>query len=141
MRGHDIFSTSFWLSTRSQALLIPSLRMPVSMMSSLCHYLRAPPEVLLPLTRVLALKLFGAKTVADLSRRFGQLGQGGKAPAAEKITWILFQNLILMGVFFTIPLYLQLVIGLDALDTGLKMLPVSIAMFVASAAGYARGDT
>jgi len=45
------------------------------------------------------------------------------------------QNLILMGVFFTIPLYLQLVIGLDALDTGLKMLPVSIAMFLASAAG------
>ena len=45
------------------------------------------------------------------------------------------QNLILMGVFFTIPLYLQLVIGLDALETGLKMLPVSIAMFIASAAG------
>ncbi len=45
------------------------------------------------------------------------------------------QNLILMGVFFTIPLYLQLVIGLDALETGLKMLPVSIAMFISSAAG------
>ena len=45
------------------------------------------------------------------------------------------QNLILMGVFFTIPLYLQLVIGLDALETGVKMLPVSVAMFVASAAG------
>ena len=45
------------------------------------------------------------------------------------------QNLILMGVFFTIPLYLQLVIGLDALETGLKMLPVSITMFLASAAG------
>ncbi len=45
------------------------------------------------------------------------------------------QNLILMGVFFTIPLYLQLVIGLDALETGVKMLPVSIAMFIASAAG------
>ena len=38
-----------------------------------------------------------------------------------------------MGVFFTIPLYLQLVIGLDALETGLKMLPVSITMFLASA--------
>ena len=45
------------------------------------------------------------------------------------------QNLILMGVFFTIPLYLQLVLGLDALQTGLKMLPASIAMFVAAAAG------
>ncbi len=45
------------------------------------------------------------------------------------------QNLILMGIFFTIPLYLQLVLGLDALETGIKMLPVSILMFVASAAG------
>ena len=45
------------------------------------------------------------------------------------------QNLILMGVFFVIPLYLQLVIGLDALETGIKMLPVSITMFIASAVG------
>jgi EmrB/QacA subfamily drug resistance transporter len=45
------------------------------------------------------------------------------------------QNLILMGVFFTAPLYLQLVLGLDALETGIKMLPVSVAMFIASAVG------
>ena len=47
----------------------------------------------------------------------------------------LSQNLILMGVFFVVPLYLQLVLGLDALDTGIHMLPVSIAMFLTSAAG------
>ncbi len=47
----------------------------------------------------------------------------------------LAQNLILMGVFFTVPLYLQLVVGLDALETGVRMLPVSIAMFVAAIAG------
>jgi EmrB/QacA subfamily drug resistance transporter len=45
------------------------------------------------------------------------------------------QNLILMGVFFALPLYLQLVLGLDALDTGIKMLPISIAMFLTSAIG------
>ena len=45
------------------------------------------------------------------------------------------QNLILMGVFFVIPLYLQLVLGFDALETGIKMLPVSITMFIASAMG------
>ncbi len=45
------------------------------------------------------------------------------------------QNLILMGVFFTIPLYLQLVLGLDALQTGIRMLPTSIAMFLAAAIG------
>ena len=40
-----------------------------------------------------------------------------------------------MGVFFSIPLYLQLVLGFDALETGLKMLPVSITMFIAAAVG------
>jgi EmrB/QacA subfamily drug resistance transporter len=47
----------------------------------------------------------------------------------------LAQNLILMGVFFTIPLYLQLVLGLNALETGVRMLPVSVAMFLAAVAG------
>ncbi|MBY5162791.1 MFS transporter [Salsipaludibacter albus] len=45
------------------------------------------------------------------------------------------QNLVLMGVFFGLPLYLQLVIGLDALETGVRMLPVSIAMLATSALG------
>jgi EmrB/QacA subfamily drug resistance transporter len=48
---------------------------------------------------------------------------------------LLSQNLILMGVFFVVPLYLQLVLGLDALETGIKMLPVSVTMFIAAAVG------
>jgi len=48
---------------------------------------------------------------------------------------LLSQNLILMGIFFVVPLYLQLVLGLNALETGIKMLPVSITMFVTSALG------
>jgi Na+/melibiose symporter-like transporter len=40
-----------------------------------------------------------------------------------------------MGVFFVVPLYLQLVLGLSALETGIKMLPVSITMFATSAIG------
>lgn len=47
----------------------------------------------------------------------------------------LLQNLILMGVFFTIPLYLQLVQGLNAFDTGKRMLPVSVTMLVVSMSG------
>ena len=57
------------------------------------------------------------------------------APLRAGLIGLFSQNLILMGVFFTIPLYLQLVIGLDALETGVRMLPVSVAMFLASAAG------
>ena len=56
-------------------------------------------------------------------------------PVRSGLGGLFTQNLILMGVFFTIPLYLQLVLGLNALDTGIKMLPVSIAMLVASAVG------
>ncbi len=48
---------------------------------------------------------------------------------------LLSQNLVLMGIFFVVPLYLQLVLGLDALETGLKMLPVSVTMLVTSALG------
>ena len=56
-------------------------------------------------------------------------------PLRSGLIGLFSQNLVLMGVFFTVPLYLQLVIGLDALETGIKMLPVSITMFLASAAG------
>lgn len=47
----------------------------------------------------------------------------------------LSQNLILLGIFFILPLYLQIVLGLDALETGIKMLPISIAMFITSSSG------
>jgi EmrB/QacA subfamily drug resistance transporter len=57
------------------------------------------------------------------------------APLRSGLAGLLTQNLILMGVFFTIPLYLQLVLGLDALETGIKMIPVSITMFAFSAIG------
>ena len=56
-------------------------------------------------------------------------------PLLSGLINLLSQNLILMGVFFVIPLYLQLVLGLDALETGIKMLPVSITMFITSVLG------
>jgi EmrB/QacA subfamily drug resistance transporter len=59
----------------------------------------------------------------------------GIRPLRAGLSALTSQNLILMGIFFTIPLYLQLVLGFDALDTGLRMLPVSIAMFLASMVG------
>ncbi|MEU9733833.1 MFS transporter [Streptomyces sp. NPDC048002] len=45
---------------------------------------------------------------------------------------MLSQNLILLGLFFAIPLYLQVVQGFDAFETGLRLLPVSVTMLVAS---------
>ena len=56
-------------------------------------------------------------------------------PLVAGLKMFFAQNLILMGVFFALPLYLQVVLGLDALDTGLRMLPVSVTMFIMSFAG------
>jgi EmrB/QacA subfamily drug resistance transporter len=53
------------------------------------------------------------------------------------VSMLLAQNLILMGVFFTIPLFLQVVQGLDALETGVRMLPASAGLFLAAIAGSA----
>jgi MFS family permease len=48
---------------------------------------------------------------------------------------VVSQYLILAGTFFVIPLYLQLVLGKDALETGLKILPISVTMMLAAVAG------
>lgn len=45
------------------------------------------------------------------------------------------QYLITAAVFFVIPIYLQMLLGLDALSTGIKILPLSIAVIVASMGG------
>jgi len=40
------------------------------------------------------------------------------------------QQLVLMGTFFVIPVYLQVVLGLDAFETGKRLLPLSVSMLV-----------
>lgn len=56
-------------------------------------------------------------------------------PLRAGLIGLFTQNLVLMGVFFVVPLYLQLVVGLNALETGIRMLPISITMFAFSAVG------
>ena len=46
------------------------------------------------------------------------------------LSTLLGQQLVLMGTFFVIPVYLQVVLGLDAFETGKRLLPLSIAMLV-----------
>lgn len=45
------------------------------------------------------------------------------------------QYLITAATFFVIPVYLQMVLGLDALKTGIKILPMSIALILFSVLG------
>jgi MFS family permease len=45
------------------------------------------------------------------------------------------QQLVLMGTFFILPVYLQIVLGFDAFETGKRLLPLSVAMLVAALLG------
>ena len=45
------------------------------------------------------------------------------------------QQLIVMGTFFVLPVYLQVVLGLDAFETGKRLFPMSVSMLAAALAG------
>ncbi len=48
------------------------------------------------------------------------------------LTMFFFQYLIQMGVFFIVPLYLSVALGLSALATGARILPLSLTLLVAA---------
>jgi len=48
------------------------------------------------------------------------------------LTMFFFQFLIQAGLFFTVPLFLSVALGLSALDTGIRLLPLSITLLVAA---------
>jgi MFS family permease len=48
---------------------------------------------------------------------------------------LMSQYLIIASIFFVVPIYLQMVNGLDALQTGLKLMPLSIALILCSLIG------
>ena len=47
----------------------------------------------------------------------------------------MMQQLILLGTFFVLPVYLQVVLGLDAFETGKRLFPMSVTMFAAALLG------
>jgi Na+/melibiose symporter-like transporter len=47
----------------------------------------------------------------------------------------MMQNLVTAGVLFTVPLFLQVVLGYDAFETGVALLPLSIALMATALAG------
>jgi EmrB/QacA subfamily drug resistance transporter len=51
------------------------------------------------------------------------------------LSTLLMQQLILLGTFFVMPVYLQVVLGLDAFETGKKLFPMSVTMFIAALLG------
>ncbi len=45
------------------------------------------------------------------------------------------QQFVLLGTFFVLPVYLQVVIGLDAFETGMRVIPMSVMMLASALAG------
>ncbi|OKK16340.1 MFS transporter [Streptomyces sp. CB00455] len=48
------------------------------------------------------------------------------------LTMFFFQYLVQMGVFFVVPLYLSVALGLSALATGARLLPLSVTLLAAA---------
>ena len=51
---------------------------------------------------------------------------------AGGLSMFFFQFFIQAGVFFTIPLFLSVVLELSALQTGVRLLPLSVALLAAA---------
>jgi MFS family permease len=56
-------------------------------------------------------------------------------PLRAGLTTLLMQQLLLLGTFFVLPVYLQVVLGLDAFETGKRLFPMSVTMFAAALLG------
>jgi EmrB/QacA subfamily drug resistance transporter len=56
-------------------------------------------------------------------------------PLRAGLTTLMMQQLILLGIFFVMPVYLQTVLGLDAFETGKRLFPLSVTMFAAALLG------
>lgn len=48
---------------------------------------------------------------------------------------LMSQYAIIAGAFFIIPVYLQMVLGYNAMETGLKLMPLSLALIIATVVG------
>jgi MFS family permease len=94
------------------------------------------PAIVLILTGVLVLWLFSAwehhveKRGAEPLVRLSMLGN---RQLTGGLVMFFFQFLIQAGLFFTIPLYLSVALGLSAIDTGVKIIPLSVTLLIAAA--------
>jgi MFS family permease len=94
------------------------------------------PTIVLILAGLLVLWLFsgwehrvekrGAEPLVRLSMLGNRQLSGG-------LVMFFFQFLIQAGLFFTIPLYLSVALGLSAISTGVKIIPLSVTLLIAAA--------
>jgi MFS family permease len=106
------------------------------------------PFTLLGLSPVFWFIILGLLLLGAFSRQEERMMSEGKEPLLDVkllqiprlragLTTLLSQQLIIMSTFFILPLYLQSVLGYDALETGKRILPLSISLFIFALGGSA----
>lgn len=104
------------------------------------------PFTLLGLSPVFWLIVAGAVLLGLFARREEALMAAGKEPLLDTgllklprmragLNILMSQQFMVMGIFFVLPLYLQTVLGYDALQTGITILPLSLSLFVCALLG------
>ena len=106
------------------------------------------PFTLLGLSATLWLIVFGGLLLAAFARREEAVKARGDEPLLDLAllgiprmrAGLMVQSIqafIIQASFFVLPLYLQTVLGFDALETGKTILPLSVALFVFALGGSA----
>lgn len=106
----------------------------------------AAPFTPLGLSPVIFLIVSGLVLLALFMRREETLLEAGKEPLLDVrllkiprlqagLNTLASQQFMIMGIFFVLPLYLQTVIGYNALETGIRILPLSLSLFVCALLG------
>ena len=94
------------------------------------------PTIVLIFTGLFVLWLFSAWE-HHVEKRGGEplvrLSMLGNRQFSGGLVMFFFQFLVQAGLFFTIPLYLSVALGLSAIDTGIKIMPLSITLLIAAA--------
>ena len=94
------------------------------------------PTIVLIFAGLLVLWLF-AEWERRIDRRGGeplvQLSMFANRQFTGGPSMFFFQFLVQAGMFFTIPLYLSVALGLSAIDTGIRIMPPSITLLIAGA--------
>ena len=106
----------------------------------------AAPFTPLGLSPVIFLIVLGLTLLGLFIRREEKLAAEGKEPLLDMallkipqlragLTTLGSQQFMIMGIFFVLPLYLQTVIGYNALETGIAILPLSLSLFAMALVG------
>ncbi|MGA9873774.1 MAG: MFS transporter [Rhodococcus sp. (in: high G+C Gram-positive bacteria)] len=147
-RMNDVPPAKVRLDLVGSALSVASLGMIVFgvLRSSEWGWVQAEPgsPQVLGLSPVISLLIAGSILLYVFLRWQSHLADSGGEPLIDPrllrnrqlaggLTMFLAQFTVQAGVFFTVPLFLSVVLELNALDTGIRLIPLSVALLVAAA--------